>query len=631
MNLKFISVITATISAFSVMTAIPENVRGYEDESTYEEYVEDTVSGYDETDEDISITETEPVTEENPEITVTTVTTTSPEEITEVTTVTTVEEYSDSETAARGFVSRLYTVVLGRDPDSTGLEKWVKQLKDGEKTSAEIVYGFVFSPEYTSKGTTDEEYIDMLYRTLFDRDPDTTGFENWCGKAEIFSRKYILDGFIRSTEFSKLCNRYGFERGSITLSENRDKNTGVTNFMANLYQQCLGRNPDVQGLNNWTGIILRKEKSLTEVIIDFTNSTEFRRTNELNEDYVSSLYRGILGREPDESGLSNWVYQLDTGKSRFAVFLGMMKSTEFRRMCSKYGMESYITDLSNVYATVQAKYTCYVYQSDSTQSNILGTLYSGQILNVTGIKGNYLRVSFNNVTGCIPVSSVRGYEGTGIKVLSVVNIPQNSTVGGQALPTGCEVSSLSVLLKYLGFSDAGKNFLADNFMPTGNIGYTDPNYAFIGTPSSSYSYGAYAGVMVSTARNYLNYAGADEYTVSNITGYSIDDLFDEIDKGNPVLIWYTMNCTSKRTYGATWYLSRGTPYTEAGTGTYSFTWKQSEHCSVLAGYNKTKGTVILADVWANSGASTGGLTEYSISAFESAYEFMGRQAVIITK
>jgi uncharacterized protein YvpB len=137
--------------------------------------------------------------------------------------------------------------------------------------------------------------------------------------------------------------------------------------------------------------------------------------------------------------------------------------------------------------------------------------------------------------------------------------------------------------------------------------------------------------MVSTARNYLNYAGADEYTVSNITGYSIDDLFNEIDKGNPVLIWYTMNCTSKRTYGATWYLSRGTPYTEAGTGTYSFTWKQSEHCSVLAGYNKTKGTVILADVWANSGASTGGLTEYSISAFESAYEFMGRQAVIITK
>lgn len=527
------------------------------------------------------------------------------------------------------FVERLYSVVLGRKPDSVGLEKWVNQLKNGKKTAAEVVYGFVFSPEYTSRKETNDEYIKMLYATLFDREPDPAGFESWQEKIKIFSRKYILRGFIQSSEFSNLCENYGVLRGNITLTENRDLNTQITSFTANLYITMLGRYPDSVGLNNWTGIILNQKKSLNEVILDFMGSSEFTSKNLENADYVSSLYKGILGRNPDSAGLSGWVEQLEKGKSRFSVFIGMVKSDEFRKYCAKYDMDKYIADLSHISAAVKLKGTYSVYNDASYSSGVIGTVYSNQILNVTGIKGEWLKVSFHNKSGYIHSDKVSSYDGTGIKVLSVTNIPQNSYIGGAPLPTGCEVTSLAVLMNYLGFTDAGKNNLADNYMPKGTIGYTDPNYAFVGSPSSSASYGAYANTIVRTAENYFSASGAEDCIVKNITGADVNALLEQVSNGNPVLVWYTMNCTSTRTYGATWHLNRGTAYTQPGTGSYSFTWKNNEHCSVLVGYNKNKGTVILADVWANSGASTGGLTEYSLSAFESAYNWLGKQAVII--
>ncbi len=250
---------------------------------------------------------------------------------------------------------------------------------------------------------------------------------------------------------------------------------------------------------------------------------------------------------------------------------------------------------------------------------------------MTGFDKNWVQIDFMKSTGYLRRDQVAPYAGEGIRVLPVVNIPQCSTLDGASLPTGCEVTSLAVLMHHLGFTDATKNYLANNYMPRGAIGSTDPNYAFMGDPTTSWSYGAYAGPIITTAQRYFSAKGISDYTVNNLTGASMEELYAQVDAGHPVLVWYTMNCTATRAYGATWTLQRGTATTEPGTGTYSFTWKKSEHCSVLVGYNRNKGTVILADVWANSGAVTGALTEYSVSAFESAYNWIGKQAVTITK
>lgn len=554
----------------------------------------------------------------------------STEETTETTESETIDPTSP-EQLTEDFVARLYSVMLGRNPDPVGLHNWTQKLLNGEQTAAEVIRGFVFSQEYLNKKTSNEDYVTMLYRTLMNRGPDAAGLASWCDKATMFSRTYLLRGFVQSAEFSALCDSYGVQRGNITLTENRDREEGVTKYISNLYVESLGRTPDSAGLNNWTGLIIEGTKSLSEVILDFLGSTEFMEKNAADEDYVASLYPCILGRHPDSAGLANWVKQMEQGKTRFAVFLGMVKSVEFQELCEKYGISKYITELGSIGSVMQVNSTCLVYKQPATTSSNWGYVYSGQILTVTGIRGDWLKVSFMNQSGYIHKDKVTRYDTSGVKVLPVTNIPQCSTLGGISLPTGCEVTSLAVLMNYLGYADATKNHLADTYMPRGSIGSTDPNYAFIGTPSSSHSYGAYAGAIIRTVENYFAANDVDSYSVNDLTGASMEELYAQVDAGNPVLVWYTMNCTSRRTFGATWSLLRGSSHTEPGSGFYSFTWKNNEHCSVLVGYNKSKGTVVLADVWANSGAPTGALTEYSISAFESAYDWLGKQAVTITE
>ena len=49
-----------------------------------------------------------------------------------------------------------------------------------------------------------------------------------------------------------------------------------------------------------------------------------------NLDYVTGLYRDILGREPDDAGLAGWVSQMQAGMSREDVRLGFLQSEEYR-------------------------------------------------------------------------------------------------------------------------------------------------------------------------------------------------------------------------------------------------------------------------------------------------------------
>ena len=92
------------------------------------------------------------------------------------TTVTDTEESVDLsekyEQGASGFVSRLYSLTLNREPDSDGLDSWVKLLKDGSNTGAQIAEGFFKSQEFLARNTTDTEYVRIMYHVFFDREPD---------------------------------------------------------------------------------------------------------------------------------------------------------------------------------------------------------------------------------------------------------------------------------------------------------------------------------------------------------------------------------------------------------------------------------------------------------------------------
>ena len=122
----------------------------------------------------------------------------------------------------QSFVTRFYVQCLNRQPDSNGLNEWVSRLMNGSKTGADVAEGFVFSKEFLSHGHSDEEFVNILYRAFFNREPDANGYNAWLGRLKGgMSREKVLDGFLKSKEFATLCANYGitpYEGATTTTS-----------------------------------------------------------------------------------------------------------------------------------------------------------------------------------------------------------------------------------------------------------------------------------------------------------------------------------------------------------------------------------------------------------------------------
>lgn len=235
----------------------------------------------------------------------------------------------------KAFVNRLYSLALNREADEAGLNDWVDQLMSKKKTGNDVAAGFFFSRELEMRNVSDGEFVELLYKVMMNRDSDPSGKAYWLNMLNNgVSRRGIFNGFAGSKEFENICNSYGINRGTTTATEGRDKNYGVTLFVARLYTQALGRNYDIAGLNDWCNRIADGTWSEKEVAkTGFFESSEFLAKNLNNEEYIKVLYRTFLGREYDEQGLADWVGQLNSGrKTRTEVIAGFADSVEFAQI-----------------------------------------------------------------------------------------------------------------------------------------------------------------------------------------------------------------------------------------------------------------------------------------------------------
>lgn len=233
----------------------------------------------------------------------------------------------------QAFVTRLYTTLLGRDPDTTGLNNWVTLLANGTKTGAQVVDGFLKSNEFTGKKYSNADYVERLYKTMLNRSSDSAGKADWVTKLEVgMSREGVSIGFINSSEFTAVCSSYGITRGSLTVTENRDLNYKYTRFVSHLYTNGLGRTYDVSGLNMWTGLLVKGTKTPVQVAEGFIFSNEFLGKNYSDTDYVKVLYTAFLGRTYDSGGLNFWLTKMANGMTRKQVMNSFAESTEFKAL-----------------------------------------------------------------------------------------------------------------------------------------------------------------------------------------------------------------------------------------------------------------------------------------------------------
>jgi hypothetical protein len=96
-----------------------------------------------------------------------------------------------------------------------------------------------------------------------------------------------------------------------------------------VYEAALGREPDSTGLANWVKAI-DAGASLQSVASGFIGSPEFVDRFGAGDDgqFVTLLYNNVLGRDPDASGLQNWLDYIRSGHSRAEVVIGFSESAE---------------------------------------------------------------------------------------------------------------------------------------------------------------------------------------------------------------------------------------------------------------------------------------------------------------
>jgi peptidoglycan/xylan/chitin deacetylase (PgdA/CDA1 family) len=123
---------------------------------------------------------------------------------------------ADSKSSVTEFVTRFYNLCLDRQPDAEGLNTWVNNLLARKITGAQVAEGFIFSAEFTAKNKDNEEFLTILYRAFFNREPDGGGFDKWLSLLDGGnSRQFVLAGFINSDEFKTLCKNYAITAGKL--------------------------------------------------------------------------------------------------------------------------------------------------------------------------------------------------------------------------------------------------------------------------------------------------------------------------------------------------------------------------------------------------------------------------------
>ncbi len=244
----------------------------------------------------------------------------------------------------KAFVRRLYRTTLERDPDETGLEWWVEELKSGRRTGADVVNGFYTSDELNGRGYNNTKMVELAYQGIMGRTPDATGKAYWVDRMNSGdSYTSIVNGFIDSPEFEGICSDYGIVKGTPS-SSNSSSGSGsgdVSEFVSRLYTKALNRQYDPEGLEYWTNNIKNDSSRgnvLNVALNGFLHSGEFLGKNLNDGEYIKVLYRTFLGREPESEGYNYWVNILASGTSRDEVASGFAYSDEFNGIMSSYGL-----------------------------------------------------------------------------------------------------------------------------------------------------------------------------------------------------------------------------------------------------------------------------------------------------
>jgi hypothetical protein len=112
----------------------------------------------------------------------------------------------------------------------------------------------------------------------------------------------------------------------------------LMSFVPRLYRHFLEREPDETGLGNWVDALYSGRATGAKLVCGFVLSKEYQANSLSDEEYVTAMYRIIFKREPDAAGLKSWITVLDNGCTNKKILEGFINSEEFRNLCKELGI-----------------------------------------------------------------------------------------------------------------------------------------------------------------------------------------------------------------------------------------------------------------------------------------------------
>lgn len=271
----------------------------------------------------------------------------------------------------KAFVKRFYKEVMGREGDEGGIQYWTDSLLAGERTGADVAKEFALSKEFEGKNLNHDQFVRIMYKAFFNREPDAGGYQLWMewlnnGR----SRKSVIAEFINSDEFRTLCSNYGITPGQIE-DDTPEQNTPQPNnnppspetpplkldasgvddakldgYVERLYEKVLGRGSDPSGKAYWKQVIKDGHdgngKQFDAAIAareGFFDADEYTSKNKSNEDFLTDVYHAFFNREPDAEGYNYWLNRMynENYPKQKVIDEGFGHSDEFIDLLESYG------------------------------------------------------------------------------------------------------------------------------------------------------------------------------------------------------------------------------------------------------------------------------------------------------
>lgn len=209
------------------------------------------------------------------------------------------------------------------------------------------------------------------------------------------------------------------------------------------------------------------------------------------------------------------------------------------------------------------------------------------------LSNGWYQIRYNGKTGYVSGQFLGQQKVSKVFKLNVPVVLQNPE-----LPTGCEVTSLTMALNYKGVK-VDKITLANKMPYTTTF---DPNQGFVGSPFKT------SGETINPVKLQV-LAKAYRSKSADMTGASITKIENEVRAGNPVLVWYTIG-----------YVVPTDQYLSQNGHKYWF--PQPLHCIVVTGVSST-------NFYINDPLN--GKKNYPIEKdrFNKIYTKMGKRALVV--